>query len=358
MIKAFSPDLDAEDIQSVLSTLEQKALGFGPNVPLFEDQYKRFSKKKENIAFNSASSAAYLLFQYLYETHGSCRVYTTSLGFVSPVFAAVKNGHEVIYVDVDDNLLFSIDDLEAKYIEDERKSIVVPVLYGGVSFVPGIDDFCKRKQATLVLDSAHCISPSMDYDYAFYSFHPVKPICMSNGGLLSTDKKEPAEYFRKGRNFGRQVIGDTYDIVQNGFNFYMNNLNAALGLSQLKKCENNVRKRCHNFQFLKNNIPSEIGHFSHHDEHSSYYLSTLILNKGFSSAILRKYLSEAGIQSSFHYPFLHKTSQYAGTTILPKLESLDDKIINLPIHQDLTTEDLNKIANECIYNCRSRSKPQ
>lgn len=353
MIKCFDSNITEQDKKNVLSTLDTRVLAFGPNVEEFESRYSYFSKKKYNIGFNSASSAAYLLYQYLYEKHGKCRVYTTSLGFVSPVFAAIKNNHEVVYVDVDDNLLMSTERLQEVFIEDGTVSVVMPVLYGGVSKIEDLEEFCREMDCILLLDSAHCISPTMNYDYAFYSFHPVKPVCMSNGGLLATNNRESAEYMFSGRNFGRKHIDDTYDLVQSGFNFYMNNLNAALGLSQLDRCLENVAKRKVNFETLKQNIPKELGYFTDHDEGSSYYLSSLVLNEGFSSGIMRKTLRDNGVQSSFHYPFLHKTKFYKQDIVLEKLDSLEDRIINLPIHQELLPKEMEKIINECIRHSRS-----
>ncbi|MHA1941762.1 MAG: DegT/DnrJ/EryC1/StrS family aminotransferase [Candidatus Hodarchaeales archaeon] len=358
MIKCFDSNITEQDKLNLLTTLQSKVLAFGPNVSEFESRYADLSKKQYNIGFNSASSAAYLLYQYLFEKLGKCRVYTTSLGFVSPVYAAIKNGHEIVYVDVDDNLLMSSDNLKELFIDDGMPSVVMPVLYGGVSQIKGMYEFCKDNDCILVLDSAHCISPDMDYDYAFYSFHPVKPICMSNGGLLATNDKEASDYMFSGRNFGRQMVGDTYDLVQAGFNFYMNNLNASLGLSQLDKCLDNVQKRKHNFHFLREHIPEELGYFTDHDKGSSYYLSSLVLNNQYSSGIMRKVLRENGVQSSFHYPYLHKTKFYGQGIQLKKLDSLDDKIINLPIHQELLPENLEKIVNECIRYCRSGRKSQ
>lgn len=353
MIKCFDSSICQKDKKNLLECLESRVLAFGPNVSEFENRYANLSKKEYNIGFNSASSAAYLLYQYLYEKMGKCRVYTTSLGFVSPVYAAIKNGHEIVYVDVDDNLLMSSDNLKELFIDDGMPSVVMPVLYGGVSQIKGMYEFCKDNDCILVLDSAHCISPDMDYDYAFYSFHPVKPVCMSNGGLLATNNRESAEYMFSGRNFGRKHINDTYDLVQSGFNFYMNNLNAALGLSQLDRCLKNVAKRRVNFETLKQNIPKELGHFTDHDEGSSYYLSSLVLNEGFSSGIMRKTLRDNGVQSSFHYPFLHKTKFYKQDIVLEKLDSLEDRIINLPIHQELLPKEMEKIINECIRHSRS-----
>ncbi len=354
-VKCFLPDITQQDIDSIVNTVSSKVLAFGKNVEKFENKYAQFSKKKYNIGFNSASSAAYLLFQYLYETLGSCNVYTTSIGFVSPVFAALKNNHHVHFIDVQEDVLLCTDHLLDNIQDNGLPNIIMPVLYGGVSTVPGLVNKLKNLDHIMVLDSAHCISPTDRYDYAFYSFHPVKPICMSNGGLLSTDNKEASDYMFSGRNFGRKVTGDTYDLVQSGFNFYMNNLNASLGLSQIKRCTENVEKRKKNFEFLQNNIPNTLGYFTKHDKSSSYYLSTFILKKEVSSAILRKYLSDNGVQSSFHYPFLHKTKQYQQNVDLPITDLLSDRIINLPIHQNLHQQELEKVINECIRYSRSGS---
>tara|TARA_Y100000287_G_scaffold175933_1_gene166104 strand:+ start:10889 stop:11965 length:1077 start_codon:yes stop_codon:yes gene_type:complete len=358
MISCFDSDISTDDKERVLETLSSKILAFGPNVSKFEDRYSSFSNKEYNVGFNSASSAAYLLYQYLYESLGPCRVYTPSLGFVSPVFAAMKNNHEVVFTDVDENLLMSVESLKNSIIKDDKPNIVMPVLYGGVSDIPGLESFCQENSCIIILDSAHCISPLMKHDYAFYSFHPVKPVCMSNGGLLSTDCPAAAKYMFSGRNFGRKVIGDSYDLSQSGFNFYMNNLNASLGLSQLDRCQSNAQKRKNNFTFLQNNIPKEVGYLAVHDASSSYYLSSLILNKGFSSVIMREELLKRGIQTSFHYPFLHETTYYRQSINLPVLDSLKDRIINLPIHQNLSLEDMEKISHECIRHSRSRRQSQ
>ena len=85
MIKCFDSDLTNLEKHSLSEVIDSRILAFGPLVSEFENKYKQFSSKEYNIAFNSASSAAYMLYEYLYHTYGSCRVYTTSLGFVSPV---------------------------------------------------------------------------------------------------------------------------------------------------------------------------------------------------------------------------------------------------------------------------------
>jgi dTDP-4-amino-4,6-dideoxygalactose transaminase len=354
MIKCFESNLDHQDIVSVNDCMQSGILGFGSKVKEFETRYASLSKRKYNIGMNSASAAAYAIFSYLFKQHGKCDVYTPSLGFTSPSWAAKKNGHNVIFVDINKDLLFDTTDY---YIKRSRFStgnttVVMPVLYGGVSKISNFELFGDE---IIVLDSAHCISPNMEYDYAFFSFHPVKPICMSNGGILATDNLQAKEFFEIFRNFGRQDKNGSYDIVGEGFNFYMNNLNASLGLSQLEKCMDSVQKRKENFLYLRDNMPETFGRFVDHDEASSYYLATLIINEAYDSLTIRQHFEENCVQATYHYPSLHKTEYYDQKADMPNLDEVEDGIINLPIHQNLTKQELNKIVEVAKYwddSCR------
>ena len=282
-MKSFEPTITKQDIQKVTELLESGNIGFGSNVKIFEDKFSKYSEKKYNIGLNSASAAAYCLFAYLYDKHGSCDIYTPSLGFTSVSWAAEKNGHRVIFVDVDENLLFDFDSYKQlrkdPYIKkgEGNKIILMPVLYGGVSNVPNFNE--QVTDEIVIVDSAHCIQPTIKSDYIFFSFHPIKPLAMSCGGLLGTDDEMANEYICSYRNFGRENVGDTYDIVNSGFNFYMNNLNATLGLSQLDTCFENIKKRKYNLEYMRKSVKLEVGYFTNHDEKSSYYLGTLILNE-------------------------------------------------------------------------------
>ena len=340
-MKPFEPTITKQDIQKVTELLKSGNIGFGNNVKLFEDKFSKYSEKKYNIGLNSASAAAYCLYAYLYEKYGRCEIYTPSLGFTSVSWAAEKNGHDIIFVDVDDNLLFDFDSYWNQRKDTSNKKVLMPVLYGGVSNIPDFNE--QVTDEIVVVDSAHCIQPTIKSDYIFFSFHPIKPLTMSCGGLLGTDDEEANEYICSYRNFGRENVGDTYDIVNPGFNFYMNNLNATLGLSQLDTCFENIKKRKYNLEYLQKSITLDIGYFTEHDEKSSYYLGTLILNKK-DSKRLRSKLVDGGCASSFHYPYLHQTQYYNYNTPLMNLDDLDDRIINLPIHQNLSAIDVSKIV--------------
>jgi perosamine synthetase len=318
-MQTFKTKFTKEDLYPVQSILQEGQLGFGPNVLEFEKQFGLFSKKLFNVATNSASAAAFMIFAYLKEKYGVCDVYTTSLAFTSPAWAAKHFGHNIIWIDVDDNLLFDCNDYLQKRIYEDRKAVIMPILYGGIS---NIDNWKIKGDELIVVDSAHCVTPTINYDFAFFSFHPYKPICSSDGGMISTNYKEASNYFQSYRNFGRHNIDDTYDINQEGFKFYMNNLNATIALVSVKKYFENLELRQKNFILLK-------GQFDmlSHDDSSSFYFGTLLTND--ASKINKRY------NLARHYPLLHKTSYFDNNVTLKNTEKLHNKIVNLPLWQKI-----------------------
>lgn len=331
-MKTFETQLHPHDIQEVVKVLTSGALGFGPNVSLFEGEFRSFSQKKYNVATNSASASAFMIFDFLKSAYGECDVYTTSLGFASPAWAAKHFGHRLVFVDVNDELQFSVKDYKEKrqqrcerYSDGGIVPVVMPVLYGGVSNIDGFDAFFDESEyeEIVVVDSAHCVTPTIKSDFIFFSFHPYKPICTSDGGMISTNHPHASDYFRSYRNFGRIPKGNSYDISQSGFKFYMNNLNATLGLTQLARYEENLKIRKLNYDRLLNDFK---GCLMPHDKKSSFYFATTLTIDA-NDVILNNNLSR-------HYPMLHTTSYFKNGQKLPNLELLHEAILNLPLWTD------------------------
>lgn len=332
-MKLFETKIDRDDIlNEIVPVLEDGELGFGPNVLRVEEVFKSFSKKEYNIAVNSASAAAFMIFAYLKEKYGVCDVYTPSIGFTSPTWAAKHFGHNLIWVEVDENLLFDVEDYKKKrkvscerYTDSDIKSVLMPILYGGVSNIKGFDTLEEDSyKEVVVVDAAHCVTPTIKSDFTFFSFHPYKPIAASDGGMISTNDQKADNYFRYYRNFGRKVTGVGYDIIMNGFKFYMNNLNATIALTQINKYRDNLEKRKINHKLLER-IELK-GRLLSHDENSSYYFATLICDKDSVEELTAKY------PTSKHYPLLHKTEYFSDGTILENTEEIHKYIINLPLY--------------------------
>jgi dTDP-4-amino-4,6-dideoxygalactose transaminase len=309
-------------LSNITQVIHSGNMGYGPLVKELEKKFALVNNQY-NIATNSASAAAFMIFAYLKEKYGECDVYVPSLTFTSPVWAAKHLGHRIIFVDVDNELLFDFNDylkkskLPSWRIPTGRKKVIMPTLYGGVS---NIDNGKLKGDEIIVIDSAHCPFPTLKYDFAFTSFHPTKPICSPDGGMIFTPNKEAANYFYSYRNFGRENLNKGYDITQNGFKFYMNNLSASIILESLKEYSKNLETRKKNFILIKDKFE---GRFLKHDENSSYYFATIISDQA-------EYLNNK-YKTSKHYPLLHKTSYYENCN-LSNTEYLSPKIVNLPLY--------------------------
>jgi dTDP-4-amino-4,6-dideoxygalactose transaminase len=324
-------------------------LGFGEKVLELEARLRDVTGRWA-LTFSSASAAAFALFERLYEIHGPCLVVTPSLTFVSPVWAAAKVGHDIAFIDVGPDCVWSATEYVSFRTQNtiKRKIVAMPVLYGGVSGKGR--DFGFLGDEIVVVDSAHCINPKLEYDYAFLSFHSQKPIAAAQGGslLFNPDKLSEYPWFEKYRNFGRRQDGYSYEVVQTGFKFYLDNLNAVIAVEQLKHVQEGIKNREKSLQMLKDSFDSErLGRFLVHDEDSSHYLGTLILKSNLNNMDLIRHLDERGIQGTFHYPALHMQTGIIGNrerVTLPATEVFQTQIVNLPIHQGLTKFDIERIG--------------
>tara|TARA_R110002073_G_scaffold46324_4_gene126576 strand:- start:1115 stop:2134 length:1020 start_codon:yes stop_codon:yes gene_type:complete len=334
-MKAFESRFAEEELGEVRDVLLAGNLGFGENVSRLEDSFKDFSGKSHNVATNSASAAAFMIFAFLREKYGTCDVYTTSLGFVSPAWAANHHGHNVLFVDVNDELLFDMQDYAKRRVRSANKVVLMPVLYGGVS---EIENWQPAGDEIVVVDSAHCVTPKIKCDFSFFSFHPYKPICSSDGGMISTDDKDASNFFRLYRNFGRvpQKEGG-YDIhASGGFKFYMNNLNATLALASMKRYDDDLLVRKRNFQLIRENLP--LTNMINHVTLSSYYFGVCFSDNA------DKIMNRLGLTR--HYPMLHMMTHFDNNhrPRLNNLESMHGKIVNIPIHQHLTEKEVVEIV--------------
>ena len=317
-MRVFETKFKEKELDSIIEVLKKGELGFGENVKKFENLFSSFSKKDYNIATNSASAAAFMIFSYLKEIYGVCDVYTPSLGFTSPAWAAKHFGHNLIFVEVNKNLLFDCNHYLQIRKENKNKKVLMPILYGGVST---INNWETTGDEIIVVDSAHCVTPTLKSDFTFFSFHPYKPICSSDGGMISTDINKANNYFKSYRNFGRINVENSYNIDQEGFKFYMNNLNATIALTSIQNYYSNLEFRKNYYLDL---AYAGLSDLLPHDDNSSYYFATRIKEKEAD-----KFNKESNLQR--HYPLLHKMKYYKNNSKLPFTEKIHNKIINLPL---------------------------
>lgn len=326
-MKIFDTKISAESLNDILNVIQTGELGFGANVIKFEELFSKYSNKLYNVATNSCSAAAYIVFAYLKQEYGCCDIYTPSIGFTAMVWAAKHHGHNIIFVDIDENMLMDLKHYvkirESK--SSSNKNVIMPILYGGISTIPNQNVFTGDE--FIILDAAHTPTPAMHCDVSLFSFHPYKPIAASDGGMISTDILELNSFARSYRNFGRVHNGIDYQIVSDGFKFYMNNLNATIALTQLSNYQENLNQR----KIVWDKIQSINweGYLVPHDTHSSYYVGTLIASDDKTAKKYREKYCEQRL-----YPPLHLQPYYFNdeSETLMYTEDLYSRLVNLPLY--------------------------
>lgn len=355
MIKLFEPHVAEEEIKAVTDVIKSKnwASGAGSGkVKEFEDKFNAYIGSKEAVALNSGTAALHLALS-LCDIKGKL-VFVPSLSFVSTAHAVVYNQGIPVFVDVnEDTLCLDTEDLRKK-IESTSETIagVVPVHFGGMSAdMKSLTNICESYNLHLIDDAAHICGGRCDGkkigsfgEMTCFSFHPVKNLSMPTGGAI-TINMESSKIAKKKLDSKRWCgidnrIGPYYDVTSISPNYYMNEISATIGLVQLAKLDrlNKRRSEIAKKYCSKINIERKMKY----DDDCVYHLFWILIEKRDNFI---EYMQRKGIEVGAHYRPIHTMSIYreTGRKGLPVTEEIGKKIATLPIHPNLSDEQVDLI---------------
>ncbi len=373
--------IDNLDIDAVIKTLKSDFITQGPKIPLFENSIKKYCGVKYGFAVNSATSALHISCLALGLGPGDI-LWTSANTFVSSSNCAILVGAKVDFVDIDkDTLNMSTLCLEEKLIAAKKNNclpkIVIPVHFAGQSCnMEKIYELSKVYDFKIIEDASHAIggyyknSPigSCQYsDICVFSFHPVKIITTGEGGIALTKSKIIAENLQKHRSHGihstrekmRKRSSDeiwNYQQVSIGLNYRMTDIAASLGLRQMEKLDDFIKKR-RQISFFYNNkfkhLPVRT-QFEIVDSKSTYHLFVVRLNLDNRKIIQRKVyneLTKLGVLVNIHYIPVYRQPFYEDMGFkpghCPEAESYFKEALSIPIYPDMTKNDL-EYVNQCM----------
>ncbi len=318
-------------------------------VKKFENSLNKFTGSNTCIGVNSGTAALNLALS-LFDLKNK-EVLIPSLTFVSTAHAVILNGAKPIFVDVNPETL-CIDEKQIQNSITKNTKAVIPVHFAGFPCnLTAIRSICKKNNLYLIEDAAHAIGSTFNNkkigahgDAVCFSFHPVKNLAMPTGGAITINHKNHKK-FRKQLESRRWCgISDRnnvdYDVHELGWNYYMNEFSAAIGLVQLKKLNEMIKTRKRIAKFydreinLENKIPYSID--------CSYHLYWILVE---NRKQFRKKLANEGIETGTHYKPVHHMSYYKNKKPLPITEKISNEIVTIPIHPNLTDNQLSKIVH-------------
>lgn len=349
-IKLFDPYIGKEEEEAVTQVLKSHfwASGAGiENVKKFEDSFKKYINCKQCLAVNSGTAALHLALS-LFDLKGK-EVILPSMTFVSTAHAVILNGGRPVFSEVDEETL-CLDPLKISEKINSKTQVILPVHFGGMPCeLESIQKTCKTQKIDLVEDAAHAAGSEFNkkkigrHGHAVcFSFHPVKNLAMPTGGLIALNSKKSKselEKLKSKRWCGISNRRETeYDVKELGWNYYMNEFSAAIGLIQLKRLDkmNSIRKKIAKIYSEEIKLERKMPY----NKNCSYHLYWIRVKN--RSKFLKAMNSEQ-IETGIHYKPVHTMGYYKNKSSLPLTEKIGNEIISIPIHQNLTEIEINRI---------------
>lgn len=357
-IPLFDLNMGEAEKRAVNEVIDSKWISAGSRTAELENRFAALTGAQYAVAVNSGTAALHLAVLGLGIGPGD-EVIVPSLTFAATANAIYYTGARPVFADVESrqDLTISPRDIERK-ITDRTRAVMV-MHYGGFACdMEPIVALADRHKLAIIEDAAH--APGAGYKeqklgaigaVGAFSFFANKNITTAEGGMLVTNRPEIAQEARLLRSHGMTTTSydrarghaTKYDIRQVGYNYRLDDIRAALGLVQLDRLPEDLRKRrllARLYHRLLSGLEGITVPFPDKVEASGNYIMPIVLNEGcliqrdqFRDILAQEY----GIQTSVHYPAVHKFTQYDDQqTILPVTDYITEHEVTLPLYYAMT----------------------
>lgn len=370
MIQVFKPFMGQEEIDSVAEVIRSGWIGLGPKTAEFEGRFAEFSNVKHAVGVSSCTAALDLALKLLHINHGD-EVIIPTMTFVSTAHVVAYNLATPIFADVDP-VTMNIDLADVERKVTIRTKAIIPVHYSGRPM--DIDALKEVADGIPVIeDCAHATGAKYKGrpvgglgDIGCFSFHAVKNLAMGDGGVLTMNDRAWYERAKRLRWLG--IDKGTWDRTEQdksywwqyhvdeiGLKCHMNDIAASIGLVQLDKLpqSNARRKEIVDMYFAGLCDIAEVELPLEDDEvyQSSWHIFCI---KCEARDDLSVFLRDNGVATGVHYTPIHTYKCYGNRTYLKSAESLQHRILTLPLYPSLTSDEVQYVIDKIREFYRSR----
>jgi dTDP-4-amino-4,6-dideoxygalactose transaminase len=345
------PQLGREESAAVAAVLASGELAQGRWVQEFEEAFAAYCGGRYAVATSSGTTALHLALL----AHGlgpGDEVVTTPFTFVASSNAILYVGARPVFADIEPDTFNINPELVEQAITPKTRAVLAVDLFGQPADLPRLRALCAAHDLVLIEDACQAHGADIDgsrvgsQGTVCFSFYPTKNMTTGEGGMLVTDDPAVAETARLRRQHGSR---HQYVHEELGFNFRMTNVQAAMGLVQLKRLEGFNQRRIANAAYLTEHLrtrritPPVVRANARHVFHQ------YTLRVQGERDRLRDLLAERGVESRVYYPVpVHLQPLYTdlqlGTGSFPEAERAAAEVLSLPVHPGVSSADLNTIA--------------
>jgi len=364
-----SPVIEEAEINEVVLSMRSGWLGTGPKVARFEQDFRGYMSAPYAVAVNSCTAALHLSILAAGLKPGD-EVITTPMTFCATVNAIIHAGAKPVLADIDEKTM-NIDPAEVRARLTGRTRALLPVHFAGRACdMDGLVRICTTHRLKLIEDCAHAIETEYHGrkagtfgDYGCFSFYVTKNIVTGEGGMVLTRNEEDASRVKilalhgMSKDAWKRFSDEGYkhyQVVQAGFKYNMMDIQAAIGIHQLKRIETyRVRRqeiwRRYNEAFadLAIGLPAEVEAGTRH----AYHLYTIMIDGGRAGITRDGFLSgmtRQNIGIGVHYQSIAEHLYYQETfgwkaEDYPKAMKVGRETVSLPLSAKLSDEDVEDV---------------
>lgn len=360
-IPLSSPDITEKERKAVLDVLNTPKLSLGPKLTEFEEKFAKYIGVKYAIAVNSGTSGLHLCIRALGINEGD-EVITTPFSFIASSNCILFERAKPVFVDIREDTLNIDEEKIEKAITKKTKAILPVHVFGYPANIEKIMKIAKKHNLAVIEDACEAIGAKINGkrvgsfgDCSVFAFYPNKQMTTGEGGMICTNNKKIADLAKSMRNQGRgSSKWLSHDIL--GYNYRLSDINCALGIAQLSRIENILKKRENVAKIYTKNIIKNESMILPPENMEKYKRSWFVYVIRFSNNIpakkrdeLIEILTKKGIGCGEYFPPIHLEPFYQKMGFkknqFPITEEIAKRTIALPFYNNLTEENIKYIAN-------------
>lgn len=357
-IPMSSAELDESDVQAVLETLRSGRLALGPQAQEFERLIAEYVGVDHGIAVSSGTAALHLIVAALGIGAGD-EVLVPSFTFAASVNAFLYEKATPIFVDIEpDTYNLNPEDLERR-VTPRTKAIMAVDVFGHPAEWAEISRIADKHGLTVIDDSCEALGAEFRGrklggfgEAAAFAFYPNKQITTGEGGVIVTDDQRLDSLCRSLRNQGRGEMGSWLEHERLGYNYRMDEMSAALGVSQLKRIDaflerrervaRGYTERLRGFDWVRPPVVKP-------HVRMSWFVYVVTLADGLRRDEVIRLMEAEGIPVRGYFspvhlqPYIRKRFGSPGVE-LPVTESVAQRTVALPFHNNLTEPQIDRVV--------------
>ena len=360
-IPLAKPEITEVDIESVVSVMRNGRLALGPTLHEFEEKFASYVGTSYAKATSSGTAALHLIWTALGLKDGD-EVITTPFSFIASSNSILLAGAKPVFCDIEpEQLMLDVSRIEAK-ITHRTKAILTVDIFGYPCCMKPLRELASQHRIALVEDACEAVGARRDgflagsqADAATFGFYPNKQMTTGEGGVVTSNDKELIDLITSLRNQGRSLTNKC-KFERLGFNYRMSDLNAGLGLSQLRRIDKNILSREQVAKNYEARLMSIKGISFLHTEPSiqrSWFVYVVKLDQAYNSGQrdkLMAFLLDRGVETSHYFPAIHLQPFYVESFgykkgDFPITESVADRVLAIPFFMDMTESEMDYVVD-------------